>query len=250
MDKKKLKLWTDFCSKYFGNQLGVPLFDTDKNIVKTKEHGKDRRLILRRSESMEGFVVKEVSKVIDDFNSELNLYEGLIYVMYYLENDLVIPLYIGKSEKYGKQGNNLSANIKGIDKSGNKGNFCRWGDNYAYHIGDLSAIVCPNHQENKKQRKYKKWASKLFETYPDVNPKLKQNVFFAINAWQKGNVGIFPEFGDTTLTALEYQLISVAATLFPQDLLNQEGVNRGRTLWLAWLSLYSMGLSDYLLRVK
>lgn len=206
--------------------------------------------LAERSNGMENFVVNEVSKVIDDFNSGTNVYEGLIYLMYYLENDLVIPIYIGKSEKYGKQGSNLSANIKGINNNSNKGYFCRWGDNYAYHIGDLSAIVCPNHQENKKQRKYKKWASKLFETYPDTNPKLKQNVFFAIHAWQQGSIGIFPEFGDTTLTALEYQLISVAATLFPQYLLNQEGVNRGRTVWLAWLSLYSMGLSDYLIRVK
>ena len=250
MDKKKLKLWTDFCSKYFGDQLGIPLFETSGNIVNTKNYGKDGRLIFKRSNGMENFVVNEVSKVIDDFNSGTNVYEGLIYLMYYLKNDLVIPLYIGKSEKYGKQGNNLSANIKGIDRNSNKGYFCRWGDNYAYHIGDLSAIVCPNHQENKKQRKYKKWASKLFETYPSANPKLKQNVFFAIHAWQQGSIGIFPEFGDITLTALEYQLISVAATLFPQYLLNQEGVNRGRTVWLAWLSLYSMGLSDYLLRVK
>ena len=102
-------------------------------------------MILKRSNGMENFVVNEVSKVIDDFYSGTHVCEGLIYLMYYLENDLVIPLYIGKSEKYGKQGNNLSANIKGIDKNSNKGYFCRWGDNYAYHIGDLSAIVCPNH---------------------------------------------------------------------------------------------------------
>lgn len=259
MDQKKLKLWNNFCHRYFDSKLGIPLFSTNENIVNIKKYGKNDRLILQRSEEMENLVIEEVSKVIQDFEAGTDIYEGLIYTMYYREKsddnrDLVVPLYIGKSEKFGKQGNNLSANIKGINNNGNKGYFCRWGDNYAYHIGDLSAVVCPNHPQKKIQRKYQNWASLLFDNYPAEyptnTPRLKKDVFFCIHAWQKGSIGIFPEFGDTTLTALEYQLISVAATLFPESLLNQEGVNRGRTIWLAWLSLYSMGLSEYLLGAR
>ncbi|MBE9115447.1 hypothetical protein IQ249_05985 [Lusitaniella coriacea LEGE 07157] len=259
MDNKKLKLWNDFCGRYFQDKLNIPLFSTNGNIVNIKEYGKNNRLILQRSEQMENLVIEEVSKVIQDFEAGTDIYEGLIYTMYYQmknddNSDLVVPLYIGKSEKFGNRGNNLSANIKGINNNGNKNYFCRWGDNYAYHIGNLSAVICPNHPHNKIKRTYQNWASLLFDNYPNAYPsnipRLKKDVFFLIHAWQKGSIGIFPEFGNTTLTALEYQLISVAATLFPKSILNQEGVNRRRTMWLAWLSLYSVSFSEYLLRSR
>ena len=259
MDEKKLKLWNDFCDRYFKDKLNVPLFNTNENIVNIKKYGQNDRLILQRSDEMENLVIEEVSKVIQDFEAGTDIYEGLIYTMYYRErnddgSDLIIPLYIGKSEKFGKQGDNLSANIKGINNNGNKGCFCRWGDNYAYHIGDLSAVVCPNHPQKKIHLKYQNWASLLFDNYPaefpTLTPQLTKDVFFCIHAWQKGSIGICHEFGDTTLTALEYQLISLAAALFPESLLNQEGVKRGRKIWLAWFSLYSMGLSEYLLGAR
>lgn len=104
--------------------------------------------------------------------------------------------------------------------------FCRWEDNYAYHIGDLSAVVCPNHSILKINLKYKKWANRLFESYPTPYPTLRRATYFWIHAWENGRVGIWKEFGSTSLTALEYHLISVASTVFPESLLNQEGVNR------------------------
>ena len=39
----------------------------------------------------------------------------------------------------------------------NKGKFCRWGYQYDYHIGDLSAIVCNSHPAKKQRPKYKIW---------------------------------------------------------------------------------------------
>lgn len=103
---------------------------------------------------------------------------------------------------------------------------------------------------SKNIKKYKKWANALFETYPTHEPILKEEVYFWICAWKKGNIGIFQEFGSTPLTALEYQLISVAATLFPEYLLNYEGVNRGRRItWIIWITLsnfYSMSLLKHL----
>lgn len=222
---QQLYLWENFCKQYVYTKIGIPLFSTNGNLVNTKNYGKDNRLILKRSELMEDFVIEEVNKVLKDFNQSQDVYEGLIYILYKIKNKFIIPLYIGKSEKYGKKGNNLSRNISNIDKD--KSFFCRWGDNSAYHIGDLSAVVCPRHPQNKIQQKYKKWANSLFENYPTTEPILKENVYFWISAWKKGNIGIFQEFGITPLTALEYQLISVAATLFPEYLLNYEGVNRG-----------------------
>ena len=144
--------------------------------------------------------------------------------MFKVRGDLVIPLYVGKSEKYGKNGGNLSANIKNIERNQHK--FCRWGYGYAYHLGDLSAVVCEGHTEAKKTNKYKRWAGNLFEKYPAANPKLKSPVHFWIKAWEKDETGIWPEFGATSLTFLEYLLISVASDLFPQRMLNEEGINR------------------------
>jgi hypothetical protein len=44
--------------------------------------------------------------------------------------------------------------------------------------------------------------------------------------WKKGNIGIWKEFGEISLTFLEYLLIGVASKLFPNETLNQEGINR------------------------
>jgi hypothetical protein len=229
--------------------IGIPLFKVNNNMVETQEYGKNKRTVLVRSEAMENLLVGEVEKVLNDFHANQDEYEGLIYMMYKLKNNLIVPLYIGKSEKYGKQGDNLSENISNIRL--NKSKFCRWGNNYAYHIGDLSAVICPGHPEDKKRNKYKKWARAIFENYPSYYPTLKGNIYFWIGAWKKGSQGIFSEFGDTPLAALEYQLISVAATLFPNDLLNEEGVNRGRKmLWIIWLTMYIVNPIFYLVKTR
>jgi hypothetical protein len=223
--EKKLNLWRSFCQENVNAELRVPLFDVrDDLTVNTKLYGKNARILLKRSILMETFVINEVNKVLVDFQQQGEIYEGVIYMMYWLENEQVVPLYIGKSEKYGKQGTNLSANIANI--ASNKGFFCRWGDNYAYHIGDLSAVVCPNHPTPKQNPKYRKWANCLFNSYPTVYPQLRRETYFWIHAWEKERIGIWKEYGHSPLTALEYHLISVASVAFPDALLNEEGVNR------------------------
>lgn len=246
--QEKFLVWQKFCERYISQNIGIPLFKVDENnIVKIKQYGRDCRLILERSENMENYIIDEVGKVLKDFDSKTDIYEGLISMMYKTKGNLIIPLYIGKSEKYGKS-DNLSNNIKGITKGKeDKSKFCRWGDGYEYHIGDLSAVVCPNHDKKRIYRKYKKWADSLFEEYPSYQPKLKENIYFWIRAWERGNIGIFNEFGGTPLTALEYQLISVAAILFKDELLNQEGVNRGQHyIWFILFNIYSSILSQHL----
>ncbi|MBD3882467.1 hypothetical protein IFO70_11915 [Phormidium tenue FACHB-886] len=49
---------------------------------------------------MESLVVQEVNKVLWDFQAGTDEYEGLIYMMFWCNGQQVIPLYIGKSEKY------------------------------------------------------------------------------------------------------------------------------------------------------
>ena len=222
----KREIWDRFCRKHSVRDQAVPLFkSTEDGIVETFLHGRgEGRCLLRRSPDMEALVIKEVSKVLEDHESGSDLYEGLIYMMVHQHGEDVIPIYIGKSEKFGKSPGVLSANIAGI--TGNKGKFCRWGDAYAYHIGDLSAVVCPGHPKGKQNPKYEKWAAKLFTDYPSGSPRLMEPVHFWVHAWRTGETGIWEEFGSTSLTFLEYMLIGVASDLFHGDLLNDEGVNR------------------------
>jgi hypothetical protein len=225
MNPFKYAIWQDFCKCYQVATEGVSLFQAQGDRVRVVQVGKTvKRLVLERAPEMEEAVIREVGLVIDDYAAQRDQFDGLIYIMYKLSGDEIVPLYIGKSEKFGKNGGNLSANIKNIDR--NKDKFCRWGYNYAYHVGDLSAIVCLGHREEKKTRKYTKWADALFEKYPSDSPKLRFPLFFWIKAWEKGSVGIWKEFGETSLTFLEYLLIGVASDLYPDDLLNEEGVNR------------------------
>jgi hypothetical protein len=90
----------------------------------------------------------------------------------------------------------------------------------------LSAVICPGHPPERTNLKYVKWANRLFESYPSDSPQLRREVRFWVKAWKRGDVGIWKEYGTTSLTFLEYLLIGVASDLFPDTLLNDEGVNR------------------------
>jgi hypothetical protein len=221
---QKKELWNNFCRNNNILENSVQLFDNKDMYVSTKTIGnQSQRLILNRSSHMEGLVNTEVNKIVEDFHQNTFLYDGLIYLMFFKNDNEIIPLYIGKAEKYGKQNKNLSYNLN-FGKSKNA--FARWGDNYAYHIGDLSAVVLPGHNEKYKTIKYSSWADKLFETYPSEQPKLKQEVFFWCKSWGKNDINIWQEYGEVKLTFLEYLLIGVASDVFPNHLLNTEGQNR------------------------
>ncbi|GAA4717669.1 hypothetical protein [Brevibacillus fulvus] len=219
----KLDLWNDFCSRFSILDNAVPLFDTEGLTVNIVNKGSNGRNVLKRSERMKSLIINEVNKIEADYKNGTQLYEGLIYIMFWKEGDNVIPLYIGKTEKYGKANKNISANLKNIQ---NEAFFARWGYNYSYHLGDLSAVVCFGHPEEKQTKKYKKWASMMFNEFPSDKPQLKKEVYFWTTAWKTGDVGVWKEFGATSLTFLEYLLIGLASDIFPDFLLNTEGVNR------------------------
>jgi hypothetical protein len=56
--------------------------------------------------------------------------------MYWLDEGDIVPLYVGKAGKYGRDGDDLSANLRG--------------DGHYYHIGNLSAIVF-DHDKNQNK---------------------------------------------------------------------------------------------------
>jgi hypothetical protein len=224
MSKTSLvNIFNNFIDKY-NIDTNCNLFDIDDNLnVNTILYGKEK-YVLKRSKSMENLIINEVNKTILDYENNTSIYDGLIYMMYKKENNNIVPLYIGKSEKFGKNNKNLSINIKDIEK--NSGKFCRWGYNYAYHMGDLSAIVLTGHDETKITNKYTSWANKVFKNIKTNNPQLKTNIYFWIKAWNSNDIGLWEDFGKTSLTFLEYQMIGTCSKLFPNDLLNFEGVNR------------------------
>jgi hypothetical protein len=215
------QIWQRFCTRQEIVSRGVPLLASDGLAVQTRGIGRPaRRDVLCRSSRMDELVREQVALLIADW--ELGVYDGLIYMMYWLDGDQVIPLYIGKTETIGRNGG-LSANIRSLTTDTSK--FARWGDNYAYHIGDLSAVVL-GHDPSKYADKYLDWAERLFVCYPAESPALKRPTFFWCKAWKPEEVGIWEAFGPTRLTFLEYLMIGVASSAFPEQLLNREGQSR------------------------
>jgi len=118
---------------------------------------------------METLMRQEAEKVVSDHKAATGIYDGLIYVMHTQEADGgVVPCYIGKSETVGKASGVLSANLQRLATDTSK--FGRWGDNYAYHIGDLSSIVLPGHNVTVQTEKYRSWATALFECINTDSP--------------------------------------------------------------------------------
>lgn len=217
------KIWHRFCERFNIVKDCVALFEiTDAGNVSTRSIGRGAtaRPVLVRSQAMETMVLNEVAKLADDWTDKRHRLDGMIYVMGWKKQDQFVPLYIGKTESFGKGAGNLSANIKNLKTDRSK--FARWGDNYAYHIGDLSACLLPGHGLEKRTTKYSAWSQRLFEEVPSSSPRLRQEVFFWARAWNPSHVGVWEELGPTSLAFLEYLLIGVAGLASPQ-LLNREG---------------------------
>jgi hypothetical protein len=224
VSEKARLIWETFCEEQGIARAAVPLFAATDGRVEVQRIGTDQRPVLCRSSEMEAMVEREAGLVVEDAQLEREEYEGLIYVMCAIEGRRVTPLYIGKTEKFGHADGNLSANIKKISTDRTK--FARWGNGYAYHIGDLSAAALPGHSPKKMTKKYRAWADALFKESPTETPKLRQPVYYWGKAWRAGSTGPWSEIGETPLTFLENQLIGVASLAFPNDLLNSQGVNR------------------------
>lgn len=212
----KEDLWQGWASRYVTTERPTPLFETDDDLtVQFKNYGENDRRVLERSEAMENRVRREGRRVIDDWETTDDTYQGLIYLMYWLEDDAVVPLYVGKAGKYGRDGEGLSANLRGLRGSGT-GKFARWGDGHYYHIGNLSAVVFDH--DKSRRRKYERWADRLFEG----SSRLRQQTYLWARAWRYDDVGPLHE-ADATLEELESALIELTSDLYPERLLNDEG---------------------------
>lgn len=223
-DVSKQSVWDSWIGEYVATSDPVPLFATDEGlVVETKRHGRDDRPVLKRSERMEALLRDEVVKIVEDWEGADDTYEGVIYMMYTLDGDELVPRYIGKAGKYGRDGERLSANLKNVRTNRNK--FARWGDGYAYHIGDLSNAVLGHYEDDDVNHdsppkgKYQTWADELFV---DGEQRLEQQIYFWARAWRTDDTGPFYDF-ETGLESLEYNLINLASDLYPKELFNTEG---------------------------
>jgi hypothetical protein len=191
----------------------VPLFEVkDDLIVTTKLLGKKEKRTLVRNKEMENAVIELVES-----NLERPDWEGLLYIMGKGEKESFVPLYIGKAEKQGVK-HPISVNIAKIRT--NKGKFARWGDNVAYHIGDLSHALFGFEAYKKPDKKYKAWANVLFSKYDP--PALIEPIYLYLIPWYEGNTGISGY--QSSLPALEKELISLASVFYKDSLLNVDGV--------------------------
>ena len=223
---RKQALWDAFCAAHRIAETSVPLFATAPDgTVEVFAYGRDARPILRRSTEMEALLVDTVEQVLASRSESA---EGVLYVMHSLNAaGRVVPLYVGKAGRYGRAGG-ISANLVGI--RANTGKFARWGYNYAYHMGDLSAAAVPGHATDKVTSKYQRWAARLFVTAVAEAPRQRLPVRFWCTGWSPASPNIGLEFGSCPLAFAEDLLIGVAGLLFPGDLLNDEGVNRTATI--------------------
>lgn len=223
-DVTKRDVWEQWVEAYVDTASPTPLFLTDETgVVETYSHGRDDRPILQRHPEMESLLATEGRKVVTDWEDDGETYEGIIYLMYTLDKQELIPRYIGKAGKYGHDGKSLSNNLKNIRR--NRTKFARWGSGYDYHIGELSNAVLNHHADEQcntdssAPEKYQEWATELFV---EDTKTLCEPVYFWARAWRADDTGPFYDF-ETKLEALEYYLISLAGSLYPKRLLNTEG---------------------------
>ncbi len=219
----KTALWQDFAEAHKIAELSVPLFDIRNGHVTSIPFGRDNRMVLKRSIQMEALMRDLGNQLIKEHRVSKVTHDGILYMMISRCAGNIEPLYIGKAETFGKGDRNLSANISDL-KMGH-GKFGRWGYNYAYHLGDLSAVTCAGHSKDKSTSKYKAWRDKLF-TIEDGQVAPKMEILFWATLWDSNCQSIWKQYGSTKLAFEEYLVIGVASDVFPQSLLNREGRTR------------------------
>lgn len=216
-------LWHSFAEHHNILADSVPLFTlTADNEVCTARYGADKRRVLQRSAAMEAVLIQLSDRLSPTSSSYLPSAEGILYMMLWHQDGKPTPLYIGRTHKVGKTGA-FSANVRNLRS--NSGKFARWGYNYAYHMGDLSAVVCAGHPTGKQTNKYRRWADRLFDGGSASSLCLKQPVYFWATLWTPDSLSIWKSFTPCSLAFQEYLLIGVCSALYPDTLLNTEGVS-------------------------
>jgi len=212
----KRALWDRFVDRFVDAADPISLFETTADgTVDTIAYGRSGRRTLRRGERMERRLREAGGRVVTDYDRREGRYEGLVYMMHTLDGDEVVPRYLGKCGKFGASGTDLNSNLRNVDT--NDGKLARWGYGNYYHFGDLSSAAFRDDGPGK----YDRWVEALFDSTDP--PRLREPVYFWVEPWAVGTEGPYPDTRPY-LEELEYQLIGIAFELYPERLLNTEGV--------------------------
>ncbi|MHC5022272.1 MAG: hypothetical protein ACYTGX_19705 [Planctomycetota bacterium] len=214
------RFWYVFCHQTGLTDTGVPLFRTKDGKVLTGKVGKSKREVLARSQGMEALVLREVTKVKDDFDSRGRTCEGLLFIVYTEDEEAMPePLHIGSIPKIGPDGG-YNKLLKGIKAGANQHAFAGWGYNKTGFFGGLSALLVDKAGIDPGGRnRFTPWVKRLFLD-PPVQRKLRQPVHFWARAWDPTQRGPWMEYGPCGLAALELQLEAIAAGVWKERLLD------------------------------
>lgn len=132
---------------------------------------------------------------------------GLLYIMYNVDVEEIIPRYIGISQRESsdttEQG--LNWNFENVTQ---ESVFARWGYGSSQHIGELSkAVLTDEYGPDTTEQKYETWADELF---------YKNTLILSDNVYIK----LLP-FMDNVHTA-EQNMVTLANHLYTNELLNIE----------------------------
>ncbi len=194
----------------------IPLFEVDDDLqVRTSDSE-----ILQRSAEIDARIRREGQKCVNRNGIREEGCDGLLYVMYQLEEPAstaapadIVPRYIGKAEAYGKK-RELSSNFTEIAYERNATrSFARWGDGNYWHVGELSMALTG--EDERKQH----WVEALFE--PDSRTLSKQTYLW-VYAWNS-EADSSPYQTPATLAEVEALLIGTAYDAYPEHLLNKSG---------------------------
>lgn len=208
-------IWSIFISQYNLGTNHIPLFETDNNLnVETIIYGKNKKTILKLSEKINN-VFKEISVLLRENDQ---IYDGILYIMYCIRSEKIIPKYFGKTDVIGKTGK-INSLLKGNSPRP------RW-DGDKSHTFELSKVVCEGYDNVDRGNQYIRWGEVLFEEINSPSPKLKEQVYLKTIPWEKSPKSLWEEYGGFTLGLQEYILIDLTQKIFPGELLNIEGVRK------------------------
>ena len=179
---------------------------------------------MRRHSDIERAVISCVERGLADSD-----WRGLLYVMGWGTLADFRPLYIGKTGRLGR-GTAINANLKTIRSNYSK--FARWGDDRYRHIGGLSQALFDDDGSQPVPEKYRCWVETLF--VERTLPQLRRDTTLMLIPWSERSVA--PSGRPAVLQNAEDELIQLAATDFPDLLLNVKGEGQvvpDRTSWAA-----------------
>lgn len=131
--------------------------------------------------------------------------DGMLYYMYRVNSEgNPLPLYIGVSEKLGRDRESLNWNFANITRDSV---FGRWGYGSSQHLGGLSRAMFPESYDSDPEPKYERWKTELF-----VDSRILRTPVY---------IEMVPYF-DKSVVKAEEIMIRVASEIFNHPSLNTD----------------------------